>query len=74
MSQLHCYVQDELAKKFQKKAEQASLSVSKYLALLVQREVENQWPEGYFELFGTWQGKSLERPSQGDYEKREGFD
>lgn len=71
MSQLHCYVQDELAKKFQKKAEQASLSVSKYLALLVQREVENQWPEGYFDLFGAWQGKPLERLSQGDHEKRE---
>lgn len=73
MSQLHCYVKDELAKKFQKKAQQASLSVSKYLALLVQREVQNQWPEGYFELFGTWQGEPLERLSQGDYEKREDF-
>ena len=73
MSQLHCYVQDELAKKFQKKAEHANLSVSKYLALLVQREVENQWPEGYFELFGTWQGQPLERPVELDYEKREDF-
>jgi len=73
MSQLHCYVQDELAKKFQKKAEQAKLTVSKYLALLVQREVENQWPEGYFELFGAWQGQPLERSAELEYEKREGF-
>ena len=74
MSQLHCYVNDELAKRFQKKAEQAHLSVSKYLATLVEREVKNQWPEGYFDLFGGWKGDPLERSAVGDYEKREIFE
>ncbi len=74
MPQLHCYVQEELARKFQAKAQQAHLSVSKYLALLVKREVESQWPEDYFELFGSWHGEALERPVQGDYEVRTGFD
>ena len=73
MPQLHCYVKEELAEKLQVKAEQAHLSVSKYLALLVEKEVETQWPEGYFELFGTWQGEPLERPAQGEYETRESF-
>ena len=70
MPQLHCYVQDELAKKLQEKAQHAHLSVSKYLALLVEREVETQWPENYFELFGGWKGEPLERTDQGEYEKR----
>ena len=70
MSQLHCYVNDELAKRFQKKAEHAHLSVSRYLATLVEREVMNQWPEGYFELFGNWKGE-LERTEVIDYETRE---
>ena len=74
MPQLHCYVPDDLAKRLQEKAQQAHLSVSKYLALLIKKEVENQWPEGYFELFGSWQGDPLERPPQGDYEQREGFE
>jgi hypothetical protein len=74
MPQLHCYVKAELAKKLQDKAQQAHLSVSKYLALLVEKEVETRWPEGYFELFGTWQGERLKRPSQGEYETRESFD
>ena len=74
MPQLHCYVPDDLAKRLQEKAQQAHLSVSKYLALLIKKEVENQWPEGYFELFGSWQGDPLERPPQGDYERREGFE
>ena len=73
MSQLHCYVNDDLAKRFRKKAEQAHLSVSKYLAVLVEREVGNQWPEGYFDLFGKWQGGALECSPVIDYEKRETF-
>ncbi|GJL75544.1 hypothetical protein [Nitrosomonas sp.] len=36
MSQLHCYVPDDVAKKLQAKAEQAHLPVSKYLALLIE--------------------------------------
>lgn len=70
MAQLHCYIPDEIAAQLQKKAEQAHLSVSKYLAKLVKQEVGNQWPEGYFDLFGTWEGEALERPPQGGYEKR----
>jgi hypothetical protein len=48
--------------------------VSKYLALLVEKEVEAQWPEGYFELFGRWNGDPLERPPQGEYEQRVSLD
>ena len=74
MPQLHCYVQDDLAVKLQEKAQQAHLSVSKYLALLVEREVATGWPDNYFEVFGGWQGEALVRPQQGDFEQRPGFD
>ena len=74
MPQLHCYIKDELADKLQEKAQQENLSVSKYLALLVEKEIQTQWPEGYFELFGSWKGDDLERPPQGDYEQRESLD
>lgn len=74
MSQLHCYVPDDVAKKLQQKAEQAHLSVSKYLALLIEREVQNQWPENYFELLGNWQGDSLKRLEQGKFEDRSNFE
>ncbi|MCB1875789.1 MAG: hypothetical protein KDH88_07440 [Chromatiales bacterium] len=74
MSQLHCYVPDDLADKLKKKADAANLPVSKYLALLVKREVEQQWPDDYFLCFGGWQGERLERPPQGDFEQRESFD
>ena len=50
------------------------MPVSKYLALLIERDVENQWPENYFELLGNWQGALLKRPVQDDYENRTSFE
>lgn len=40
MSQLHCYVADDIADKLKQRAAEAQLPVSKYLALLVKRDVE----------------------------------
>ena len=70
MAQLHCYVPDDVAEQFRKKAKHAHLSASKYLAKLIKREIHTQWPENYFELFGSWEGERLDRPQQGEYEKR----
>lgn len=72
MSQLHFYVPDEVEAQIRLKAKQAKLPLSRYLADLVKREtsLQSQWPEGYFELFGQWQGESLERPPQGMVEDR----
>ena len=71
MAQLHCYVPDEIAKQFHQKAKHAHLSVSKYLANLIKNEIGSTWPNDYFDLFGSWEGEPLERPKQGEYEKRQ---
>ncbi len=73
MAQLHFYIPDQVAEKIKVIAEHKHMSVSKYLATLVKREVSVEWPEGYFDLFGSWNGEALERPDQGDYEKRVDF-
>lgn len=72
MSQLHFYVPDEVEAQIRHKAKQANLPLSRYLADLVKRETSllSQWPEGYFELFGQWQGEPLKRPPQGMVEDR----
>ncbi|HIP83655.1 MAG TPA: hypothetical protein EYH19_08850 [Desulfocapsa sulfexigens] len=70
MAQLHCYVPDEVAEQLLQKAKQAHLSVSKYLSQLVKNEIRSQWPEDYFDLFGSWQGDSLKRSEQGGFEQR----
>lgn len=70
MTQLYCEVPEPLARRVEKKAGEVHLSVSEYLAKLIERDVGSEWPEGYFEsVVGCWQG-DLERPEQGEYEKR----
>jgi len=70
MAQLHFYVPDSIAEKIKNKAQKEHLSVSKYMAKLARKEVENEWPDGYFELFGKWQGSELERSEQLPIEQR----
>jgi len=76
MAQIHCYIPDQIASQLSKKARKNHLSVSKYLASLVRKDISAGWPTGYFEqVFGCWEGdKSLQRPKQGEYEHREGFE
>jgi hypothetical protein len=72
MPQLHFYVPDELAEKIRQEAQAADMSVSRYLANLVKREVASEWPEGFFEeVVGGWIGEPLQRPLQGEFEHRE---
>lgn len=73
MAQLHFYVPDEIEAQLRHKAQQAHLSLSRYLANVVKREAsqQNQWPKNYFkQVFGQWQGDPLVRPSQGKMEDR----
>jgi len=72
MAQLHCYVPEEVAQQAQRRAEQAGLSLSRYLAELVKRDAANStgWPEGYFDLFVPIEGAELVRPPQGEFEER----
>ena len=72
MPQLHLYVPKELAAEIARQARARGVSVSRYLADLVRREVGGGWPEGFFdEVPGGWVGEPLERPDQGTYELRE---
>jgi hypothetical protein len=72
MAQLHCYVPEEIAHQAQRRATQSGLSLSRYLAGLVKRDTGSgaSWPEGYFDIFGKWEGAPLERPVQLALEER----
>ena len=69
---LHCYVSDEIAGQAQHRAAKSGLSLSRYLAELVKRDADASanWPDGYFELFGTWEGAPLERFPTSPLEQR----
>jgi hypothetical protein len=71
MPQLHLYVPDELAAEIARRAEAQGMSISRFLAELVRRDIGTAWPEGFFEdVVGGWQGEPLRRVAQLDYEER----
>lgn len=72
MPQLHFYVPNELADRIRHEAQAAHMSISRYLAELVRREMAPNWPEKFFEeVVGGWQDKPLRRPTQGEFEERD---
>jgi hypothetical protein len=72
MPQLHLYVSDDLAAEVERRARKRGLSVSRYLAEVVRREVVTEWPRDFFDkVVGGWVGEPLERSYQGEPEARE---
>lgn len=71
MPQLHFYVPDDVAAEVRQRAMQEGISTSRYIANLVKRQVQRDWPADFFEeVVGGWKGEPLERAPQGDYEQR----
>lgn len=72
MPQLHFHVPEGVASVVRQRARARKMTVSGYLAALVQRDVASDWPDRYFDdVVGGWQGKPLRRPSQGRFEPRD---
>lgn len=74
MPQLHLYVPEEIAIKVQEKAKAHNLSVSRYLASVIKRDVGEGWPEGYFDrVCGKWEGDFPDIPREEPEELSEAF-
>ena len=72
MPQLHFSVSEDIAEKVKSRALHSNMTVSRYLADIISREVGDRWPPGFFDhVAGSWQGPPLKRPPQGEYEARE---
>jgi hypothetical protein len=65
MPQLHLYVSEDIATKVREKAKARKITVSRYLAEVIKREVGQGWPKGYFErVCGNWEGDFPELPRE----------
>ena len=74
MPQLHLYVPEDIALKVQQQAKERNLSVSRYLADVIKREVGEGWPDGYFErVCGQWEGDVPEIAREEPEELAEAF-
>lgn len=75
MPQLHLYVPEDLAAEIARRADRLGVSVSKYLADVVKKEVSPGWPPGYFEqVVGSITDETFQRPPQLPLEEREPLD
>ena len=71
MAQLHCYLPESEAKNLKRRASQAGMSVSRYLAELARKDLVADWPPGYFDrVFSGDDNDAIERAPQGEFETR----
>ena len=56
MAQLALYIEDQLAERLDKAAKASGKSKSKWVADAIKRSLQDQWPEGFFDLAGSWKG------------------
>ena len=54
MAQLAVYINDNLSKKLAKATKSSGKSKSKWIAEAIERSLDDQWPQGFFNLAGSW--------------------
>jgi len=55
MAQIAIYIDDQLAKRLDEVVKASGRSKSKWVAQAIKRSLTDQWPEGFFELAGSWE-------------------
>ena len=55
MAQLAIYIDDKLAERLNTTVKASKKSKSRWVADAIKRSLQDQWPEGFFELAGTWE-------------------
>jgi hypothetical protein len=72
MTHVELEIPDDVASKLRERAEKLGMSVPRYVAEIVRREVAAGWPARFFEdVVGGWKGTPLERPRLGEPEERD---
>ena len=64
MTRLSFRVSNEIANIFRRQAFASGQSLSIYLSELIKNDfcTFDGWPKGYFDIFGKWEGDTIERP------------
>lgn len=62
MAQLAVYIDDNLSKRLDKAAKSSGKSKSKWVANAIEKSLDDQWPQGFFNLAGSW--KDNEGPEE----------
>ena len=62
MAQLAVYIDDNLSKRLDRAAKSSGKSKSKWIADAIEKSLDDQWPQGFFNLAGSW--KDDESPEE----------
>jgi predicted DNA-binding protein len=54
MTQLAIYIEDQLSEKLEKAVKSSGKSKSKWIADVIKKELNDQWPADFFNLAGSW--------------------
>ncbi|MCK4980277.1 MAG: toxin-antitoxin system, antitoxin component [Candidatus Delongbacteria bacterium] len=66
MPQISLYVDEETLTKVEKAAKGEKMSISKWVGTNIQRSLENKYPKGYFDLFGSINDDTMAGKYKGD--------
>jgi len=64
MAQLTVYIDDETFEKVERSARMAHISISRWVREKLSEIVATEWPDGFFDLFGSLAEGDLDRPAQ----------
>ncbi len=64
MPQLSLYLDDGTLKLVERAAKLKNTSISKWVRGKVLQSLKNEWPDGYFDLFGAVEDSSLDAPAE----------
>lgn len=62
MSQISLYIDEGLLDKIEKVASVEHLSISKWVRKKIKNALNNNWPEGYFSLYGSVNDNGFVKP------------
>jgi predicted DNA-binding protein len=55
MAQLALYIDNQLAERLDKAVKASGKSKSKWVAEAIRHALQDQWPDGFFDLAGSWE-------------------
>ena len=55
MTQLAIYIEEQLAVRLEKAVKASGKSKSKWVSDAIKSALQDHWPEGFFELAGSWE-------------------
>ena len=63
MPQLSLYFDEVTLRRVERAAKLSKVSVSKWVRTRLLRSLDDEWPDGYFDLFGSIQDHTFDRPA-----------